>query len=558
MKSQTDKAHFTLRFTFVAALCGLTLLTGLLMGLVTSNTVGRFIREEFRRRLADSVNIAASQVDVSLLQGLQTRSDEQTSDYLALQAQLRTIRDRGTDVYFVYAMRLQEDGQVVFVVDAEEDPALVSHIGDVYPDVTPMLLAALTAPAGITTPYVEQDFGSDAWGTWLSAYVPLYNADGSLEAILGMDISAERVLAHERQYKMIVWLVCIVATVVVLPIGLEVARRIRNPLAKLETEMLKVKDFDLDSQVAVHSRITEIDSMADQLGNMKSGLRSFRKYLPADLVRQLLSLGMDARLGGSKKDLTIFMSDIQNFTSISEQLDPDTLIRYLGEYQNVMVSALLKSEATVSQYLGDGLLAFWGAPRPMQDHALRACQAALDCLSAIEELHQKWRVEGAQIVFSTRIGINTGDVIVGNIGSEERMSYSVIGDNVNLASRLETASKLYGTHILISEHTRRLVEGQFATRLLDKVVFAGKSIPTNIYELLDPNLTPDQCQLTEEYERAFDLYTARRFDEAITLLERILNRQPDQPSLLLLERCQTFLSAPPAADWDGSFSLRSK
>jgi adenylate cyclase len=556
--THSSKARFTLRFTFVSAICGLTLLTGLVMSIVTSNIVGRFIREEFRNRLADSVNIAASQINAGLLQNLHTRSDEQSPAYTTLQTQLREIRDRGTDIRYVYTMRLQQDGQIAFIVDAEEDPAKVSHAGDVYPESTPTLLQALQAPRGTKRAYVEQNFGSDAWGTWLSAYAPLYASDGTPEGIVGMDISADSVLAHERQYQFIVWLVCIGATVAVLPIGLAIAQRIRRPLATLETEMVKVKAFELDSKETIPSNIIEIKNMIDQLDNMKSGLRSFRKYLPADLVRQLLGLGVEARLGGAKEMLTIFMSDVTGFTTISEQLPPDALIHYLGEYLNGMTNALLTNQATVSQYLGDGILAFWGAPQPMQDHAVKACQAALDCQSAVGELNRKWQAEGTGIVFNTRIGINTGEAIVGNIGSDEHMSYSVIGDNVNLASRLEAANKIYGTSILISEQTRCLVENRFITRLLDKVVVLGKHIPIPIYELLDTELPAERLQLVDDYRRAFDLYTSRRFGAAASLLEQILGRSSDRPAQLLLERCRAYLATPPAADWNGSFVLQSK
>lgn len=553
--------RFTLRFTLVLAFGGLTLLGGLFMSLITANAVGRFIRAELRNRLADSVNIAASQIAADLHRTLQSRADEGSIAYITLQNQLREFRDRGTNVRYVYTMRRRGDGQVVFVVDAEESQADVSHIGDVYTDTTPQLLAALSAPSGTTKAFVEPDFSSDQWGTWLSAFAPFYTTDGQLEGILGMDVSAESVIAHERQYRLIIWLVCALVTAFVLPIGLVFAQRIRRPLALLETEMARVKQFDLDSKVHISSRISEIDNMVNGLENMKSGLRSFRKYVPADLVKQLIALGMEARLGGVKDELTIFFSDIAGFTPISEKLPPETLVHFLGEYLDTMTAGLLHNEATVDKYLGDGIMAFWGAPKQMPDHAVRACRAALECQQRIDELNRKWQAEGQDIAFHTRIGINTGKVIVGNMGSDQRMSYSIIGDNVNFTSRLQGVNKYYGTRVLISETTYEQVKDRYITRLVDKVVVVGKTIPICIYELLGAanDVPAERCQLVEMYGKAFRLYTSRRFADAAQWFEQIMRRYGiDQPSQILLERCRTYTEKPPALDWDGSFDLQIK
>jgi adenylate cyclase len=294
---------------------------------------------------------------------------------------------------------------------------------------------------------------------------------------------------------------------------------------------------------------------------MKSGLRSFQKYVPADLVRRLMARGVDAELGGTQQDLTIFMSDVEGFTAMAERLAPADLVHHLGEYLTAVTGSLLETGATVDQYIGDAILAFWNAPEPTADHALRACRAALDSQEQTARLNRKWATEGRNVEFRTRIGINTGEAIVGNIGSVDRMSYTIIGDQVNLVSRLEAANKVYGTSILLSETTFQQVHAVFATRLVDQVIAYGKTVPIRIYELLgEHGQLPARLEASARtYEAAFRHYSRREFARAAELLESNLSGDlADPPSRVLLDRCQRFMIQPPAADWDGSFVLTSK
>jgi len=553
--------HYTLRFTLVAAFAGVTLLVGLIISAATTHLVGHFVNDEFRLRLADLAAVAASHIDVPAHHRLQQAADQDSPTYTALRQQLRDIRDRGTHIRFVYTMRQQPNGQVVFVVDGEEDPTAVSRLGDVYTDITPELLGAFAARPDSPRSFVTARFYTDTWGTWMSAYAPLYLPDGRLDAVLGMDISAHRVLAHERQYQIVIWLACAVLILLIMPLAYVIAQHLRRPLSQLEAEMMQVKRFDLDSAPAIRSRIIEINRMALQLKNMKSGLRSFQKYVPADLVRRLMARGVDAELGGTQQELTIFMSDVEGFTAMAERLAPADLVHHLGEYLTAVTGSLLDTGATVDKYIGDAILAFWNAPEPTDDHALRACRAALDSQEQTAGLNRRWAAEGRHVVFKTRIGLNTGDAIVGNIGSVDRMSYTIIGDQVNLVSRLEAANKFYGTSILLSESTRQQVHTVFATRLVDQVIAYGKTVPIRVYELLgEHGQLPDPVLETmRTYEAAFVHYSQRDFAQAALLLEtNLTGDKADPPSRVLLERCRHFMNHPPAADWDGSFVLTSK
>jgi class 3 adenylate cyclase len=549
--------RYTLRFTLVAAFAGITLLVSVVIGAATAHLVGGFVRDEFRVRLADLAAVAGSQIDVSQHHRLQVPSDQNSPAYNSLRTQLRAIRDRGTHIRFIYTMRQQADGQISFVIDGEENPAEFSALGDIYQEITPELLQAFAAPRGSKPSLVTERFYTDAWGTWMSAYAPLYLPDGRLDAVLGMDVSAERIVAHERRYQIAVWSACAALTLLFMPLAYLIAQRIRRPLSQLEADMRQVRQFNLGSAPNIRSHIIEINDMAQQLDNMKSGLRSFQKYVPADLVRRLMAQGVDAEIGGTQQEVTIFMSDIEGFTALSERLAPADLIRHLAEYLTAVTDCLLDTDATVDKYIGDAVLAFWNAPEPAPDHALRACRAALQSQKRITALNARWRTEGCPVAFKTRIGINSGEVIVGNIGSADRMSYTIIGDQVNLVSRLEAANKFYGTSILLSEHTRELVHTVFATRLIDQLIAYGKTVPIMVYELLGPidGLDAEVRDLIERYEAAFEHHRRREFRLAMALLEQ---NPDDPPSQVLLERCRRYLIDPPPDGWDGSFMFTSK
>jgi len=549
--------RYTLRFTLVAAFAGITLLVSTVIGAATSHLVGGFVRGEFRVRLADLAAVAGSQIDVVQHHRLKAPSDQNSPAYNGIRTQLRAIRDRGTHIRFIYTMRQQADGRINFVIDGEENPADFSSLGDIYQEITPELLQAFAAPRGSKPAVVTERFYTDAWGTWMSAYAPLYLPDGRLEAVLGMDVSAERILAQERRYQIAIWGACALLMLLFMPVAYVIAQRIRRPLSQLETDMRQVRQFNLGNTPNIRSRIIEINDMAQQLDNMKSGLRSFQKYVPADLVRRLMARGVDAEIGGTQQEVTIFMSDIEGFTALSERLTPVDLIRHLSEYLTAVTDCLLDTDATVDKYIGDAVLAFWNAPEPAPDHALRACRAALDSQKRIAALNARWQAEGSPVAFKTRIGINSGEVIVGNIGSADRMSYTIIGDQVNLVSRLEAANKLYGTSILLSEHTHEQVHTVYATRLIDELIAYGKTIPIKVYELLGPvdGLDSAVRDLTARYETAFAHYQRREFEPAVALLEQ---NAGDPPSRVLLERCRGYLDHPPPADWNGSFMLTSK
>jgi adenylate cyclase len=266
------------------------------------------------------------------------------------------------------------------------------------------------------------------------------------------------------------------------------------------------------------------------------------------------------RLGGHKKKVTIFFTDIGDFSTMSEKFSPEEVVNHLNEYFQGMSSAILDFDGTINQFLGDAIFAYWGAPIDQDDHALRACRAAFRCLEFLRKLEAKWVAEGLP-ARTYRFGINTGEVIVGNVGSSSRFKYTLIGDDVNLASRLEAANKYFGTQILISEETYSLVKDQLVAREIDIIRVVGRSKPVTVYEPLAEKGGLDQniARSLQHFEAGLKAYRGREWKVAVSKFEQVLDLVPqDTPSKVYVQRCNEYWKMPPANDWNGVYVLRAK
>ena len=265
------------------------------------------------------------------------------------------------------------------------------------------------------------------------------------------------------------------------------------------------------------------------------------------------------RPGGEVKDLTVMFSDIRDFTNLSEGMSPDELVRLLNEYLGAMTDILFRHLGTLDKYIGDAVMAFWGSPYPLEDHAYHACCCATEMIARLAELNHDWSARGCPEI-SIGIGLNTGPVNVGNMGSDKRLAWTVMGDNVNLASRLEGMTKQYRTQIIISESTYGQVSRQFVAREVDKIRVKGKKQPVTIYELLAPLSQRGKYEaLLTAYNTALACYRTRNWRAAAEKFGPILATHPyDGPTQVLLQRCLEFMEEPPAADWDGVHEMKSK
>ena len=335
--------------------------------------------------------------------------------------------------------------------------------------------------------------------------------------------------------------------------------RISSPLRNVAIENERIGTFDLTANPVGRSHITEVDQLLVATESMKKSLRSFAKYVPTELVRELVSSQNEAQLGGQRATLTVYFSDIQDFTSIAEKLSAEDLVDHLEDYLTAMSEQIAHDHGTIDKYIGDAVMAFWGAPVPNKNHAADACRAALANQDKLQELCNTWHGQGKPELW-TRIGISSGELVIGNMGSEERLNYTVIGNPVNLASRLESLNKVYGTKIIISQNTKELISDVFVVRPLDLVAVKGQEVGNFIYELVGfrNEASRKTIELTDEYESALKTYIDSRFEEAAKKFEVITRQFPyDAPTILLLKRCRHLCEHPPS-NWDGVHRMSFK
>ncbi len=336
---------------------------------------------------------------------------------------------------------------------------------------------------------------------------------------------------------------------------------IAGPILKISSQFEYIKNFDLTNIYYMPSYIKEVNILSKAMVQMTHGLLSFQKYIPTELVKKLISQGIEAEIGGEERELSIFFSDIAGFTNIFEK-EGNKLIHQLGEYLSEMSNAILAQKGSIDKYIGDSIMAFWGAPIRNKDHAVLACRSAVDCKRILSSLREQWNDEGKPLIFA-RIGINTGTVVVGNIGSTKRLNYTVLGDPVNLSSRLERLNKIYRTEILIGQNTYEKAKDEIVARKIDTVAVYGKTVKEDIYELLlmnDNVRVTDNFEWIKYYERAHNLYKQRKWDDAINMFKKTIMKkgEKDYPSMLLILNCKRFKKDPPPPDWDGATVMKSK
>ncbi len=281
--------------------------------------------------------------------------------------------------------------------------------------------------------------------------------------------------------------------------------------------------------------------------------RAFKQYLHPAVIDQLLHQPERLRLGGEKRELTIFFCDLQNFTSLSEQLEPEELTLLLNRYLTAMTDIILECGGTIDKYEGDAILAFWNAPLDQPDHAACGVGAALACQARLAELRDEFR-ERFKFNLFMRVGVNTGAAVVGNLGSSQRFDYSILGDSVNIASRLEGVNKEFGTPILISESTKERLPAGFVVREIGRVRVVGRQESVTVYEPIAVEADTEAQELTRFHE-ALDLYYKGKFSESLESFAPLAKH--DEPAARYVARCRSLLANPPLT-WDGVWKMTKK
>lgn len=290
---------------------------------------------------------------------------------------------------------------------------------------------------------------------------------------------------------------------------------------------------------------------------------TFSRYLAPSIVNDLLKNPDKVRLGGEKKNITVFFSDVRDFTSISEKLTPEQLTYCLNKYMTMMTDTLFEHQGTLDKYIGDAMVAYWGAPVEIENHAYWAVKGALQMIERLPPINEEFKKEGFP-TFKHGIGLNTGECSVGNMGSNQIFSYTALGDNMNLGARLESLCKFYGVQLNISEYTKNAIPEhlakEFIFRTLDKVKVKGKENAVTIYEVLHPShpLYNEKENLVK-YELAFQLYLSLKFSEAVEILRSLHEKFPEDKTFdRMLHICEDFKEVPPPPGWDGTYTHKSK
>jgi len=288
---------------------------------------------------------------------------------------------------------------------------------------------------------------------------------------------------------------------------------------------------------------------------------AFAHYVPEKVVQELVNNPDKLQLGGEERVVTVMFSDVAGFTTVSEKLTPHELVVLLNEYLTEMTNIVLENDGIIDKYEGDAIMAEFGMPVPYEEHPHNACRTALKMQDKLIEMRKKWKAEGRPEL-EARIGINTGNVIVGNMGSQTVFDYTVMGDSVNLGARLEGANKVYDTFIMISEFTNEYVKNDFYTRPLDLIRVKGKNKPVEVFELIGDRTKPlesKKIELLSVYQRGIQAYRERKWNEAIDFFDFCLNLNPDDsPSKLYRKRSIEFKFNDPGEEWDGVFTMTTK
>jgi len=347
---------------------------------------------------------------------------------------------------------------------------------------------------------------------------------------------------------------------VFLLVGLAVhlfSHRISAPILRLCKSAISVRKMDLENYLKpLQSNILEVKELSSAIERMNTSISAFSKYVPKEIVHGMVKSNVKACIGGITKEVTMFFSDIEKFSTVSEKLPAEYLIFHLSEYFDELTKIIAKHNGIIDKYIGDSIMAVWGALSLDDNQVINACEAALDCQQMLQTLKDKW-ISLGKPPLPTRIGLHSGSAIVGNIGSQDRMNFTAIGNTVDIASSLEGANKVYGTWILASETVERKARDKILFRIIDKVAVNGSHDGVTIFEPLCSlqnanDMYYEMLELCSKSKEAFELYQNQNFKDALKLYSEMSKTFPEKAASInvLIKHCEEFLENPPKS-WDG-------
>jgi adenylate cyclase len=454
---------------------------------------------------------------------------------------------------FLSDIRVGDHG-AVFLVDRQGQRVVSpdgQHIGAAA-------LALDSAASGHATPSFNTPLRiTTPKGTYEIVFSPIV-VRGDIGLLLAVVVDQADVTADTYREGLVAIAVGIVSTLLAVLLGAILSARISKPVTAITNDLAQVGAFNISNDPSPTSFVREINELGLSVDRMKASLRSFSRYVPTDLVRTLLAHGAEAELGGELRCLSMHFSDVENFTTISEGMQPTELVKAMGRYFELMTGAITRHGGTVDKFMGDGIMAFFNAPEELPGHERQACLAALEAQRLLTQMAEN--TPSGQPIFRARIGLGVGEVLVGNIGTPERFAYTLLGDEVNLASRLEGLNKLYGTWIIASQDLMERTGDAFEWRLLDRVAVKGRNQGTMVCELisLKGEAAPEILDARAVYQAALDAYFAADFEQARALFAGASSLRPDDlAAVSMCARCQTLLADPPA-EWDGIHVMHEK
>ena len=398
--------------------------------------------------------------------------------------------------------------------------------------------------------------------TWLETAVPIRGLRGEVigRAVLERSLSAE-LAPQQRELLRALAIATAIGLAVALLLSMMFSRTLAAPVAELASATREIGQGHYDHRVNIQSS-DELGTLGRAFNDMAAGLKqrvffesALRRYLAAPVVEQLIQDPSRLRLGGEKREVTILFFDVAGFTTLAEELAADELVTLVNQYLDALVGAIFKHNGTFDKFIGDAVMAFWGAPLDQTDHAARACRAAVDMQTALRRFADG-HADGRVRALTGRIGLHTGVAVLGNMGSTHVMNYTALGDTVNVAARLEGINKLYRTAIVASEATIAAAKLPRA-RELDLVRVKGRQEPVRIFELFGDGDAPPPDAIVA-YGEGLAHYRARRFADAQKAFKRARTRGDGACADVMADRCnQLFANAPPA-DWDGAHNLTTK
>ena len=403
----------------------------------------------------------------------------------------------------------------------------------------------------------------DTGENYIASVAPIPEIIG-ISPILGLAVPESEFVGEIKQTTIRVLQISGLILLISIGFTVLIARLLSFSLRQVAEEARRISNFQLTDDLPLGSKIKEVFELESAISSMKTGLASFGAYVPQDLVRSIVSKGEMAGVGGISREVTLLFSDLQDFTSRTENLNPEELMPALSHYFETMEIEIAATGGNVDKYIGDAIMAMWNAPVKDTKHTENACRAALACLQAEDNINNNG--SSPLLPLHTRIGLHTGQVIVGNVGSLSRMQYTALGAVVNLASRIENLNKLYGTQILVSEDVVSQVPDIFLFSELDIVSPAGTSKPIKIFELLGnasetSEFFPNSEKLREAKNWAFcyALYRARSWNKALVALEAHRGTASNRIVVdTFIARCRTFIATPPSINWDGVYNMKIK